>query len=69
MGVILRSMLATKRVMVNIIALTATLTESWKDSKNKIIFKRRDDLQKFGFNFSFQGRVVPYMNFPKYVDI
>lgn len=54
--------------MVNIIALTAILTGSWKDSKNKIIFKRRDDLQKFGFNFSFQGRVVPYMNFPKYVD-
>jgi len=53
---------------VKVIALTATLTGSWKDDKNKIIFKRRDALQKMGFNFSFQGRVVPYMNFPLYVD-
>ncbi|MEI7494341.1 MAG: DUF2608 domain-containing protein [Alphaproteobacteria bacterium] len=53
---------------INVIALTATLTGSWKDSKNKIVFKRKDTLQKLGFNFSFQGRVVPYMNFPKYAD-
>lgn len=51
---------------VKVIALTATLTGSWKNDKNKIIFKRRDALQKMGFNFSFQGRVVPYMDFPLY---
>ncbi len=53
---------------IKVIALTATLTGSWKDSKNKIIFKRTDALRNFGFNFSFQGRVVPYMNFPKHAD-
>ena len=36
--------------------------------KNKIIFKRKDYLQSLGFNFSFLGRVVSYMDFPKYAD-
>lgn len=51
-----------------IIAFTASLSGSWKDDKNKTIFKRRDMLQTKGFNFSFPGRVVSYMDFPKYVD-
>lgn len=51
---------------LKVIALTATLTGSWKDDKNKVIFKRCDVLQKMGFNFSFQGHVVPYMDFPLY---
>lgn len=53
---------------IKVIALTATLTGSWKDSENKIIFKRKDDLQALGFDFSFQGRVVSYTNFPLYAD-
>lgn len=53
---------------VKVIALTATLTGSWKDDKNKIIFKRRDAMQQMGFNFSFQGFVVSYMDFPLYAD-
>ncbi len=53
---------------VHVIAFTATLSGSWKDSKNKTIFKRRDKLQTMGFDFSFSGRVVLYENWPKNVD-
>lgn len=53
---------------VRVIAFTASLTGSWKDSKSKIIFKRKDALRSLGFNFSFLGRVVSYMDFPKYAD-
>lgn len=53
---------------VKVIAFTASLSGSWKDNQSKTIFKRRDLLQAIGFNFSFPGRVVSYMNFPKYVD-
>lgn len=53
---------------VKVIAFTASLSGSWKDSKNKTIFKRRDKLQTLGFNFPFPGRVVSYMDFPKHVD-
>ena len=53
---------------VRVIAFTASLSGSWKNSKNKTIFKRRDKLQTMGFNFPFPGRVVSYMDFPKHVD-
>ncbi len=53
---------------IKVIAFTACLSGSWKDSKDKTIFQRRDKLQTMGFNFSFPGRVVSYMNFPKHVD-
>lgn len=53
---------------IKIIAFTASLSGSWKDSKDKIIFKRRDALQRLGFNFSFSGRVVSYMDFSMYAD-
>lgn len=53
---------------VKVIAFTASLSGSWKDSKDKTIFKRRDKLQTMGFNFAFPGRVVSYMDFPKHGD-
>lgn len=53
---------------VHVIAFTASLSGSWKDYKTKTIFNRRDKLQALGFNFSFPGRVVSYMDFAKYVD-
>lgn len=53
---------------IKVIALTATLTGSWKDNKNKTIFRRKDTLHALGFDFSFQGRVVSYMNFPLHAD-
>jgi hypothetical protein len=53
---------------VQVIAFTASLSGSWKDHKTKTIFNRRDKLQALGFNFSFPGRVVSYMDFAKYVD-
>ena len=54
--------------VVRVIALTESLSGHRDDHKNKTVFKRRDSLQKMGFNFPFPGRVVSYMNFPKYVD-
>lgn len=51
---------------VRVIALTACLSGHRDDHRNKTIFKRRDALQKFGFSFSFPGRVVSYMDFSIY---
>lgn len=44
---------------IKVIALTATLTGSWKDSENKIIFKRKDDLQARGLIFHSKGALFP----------
>lgn len=51
---------------ISVIAFTASLTGHRNDHVNKTIFKRRDKLQSLGFNFSFPGRVVSYMDFPIY---
>ena len=52
---------------VNVIGFTASLTGHRDDHINKPIFKFRDMLRSFGFNFSFPHRtVVSYMSFPKH---
>jgi hypothetical protein len=60
---------------VQVIALTASLSGHRDDHRNKTIFKRRDALQKKGFNFSFQGMVRVHngchwsrIAFEKYAD-
>ena len=60
---------------VQVIAFTASLTGHRNDHKDKTIFKRRDALQKMGFNFSFQGMVRAHngchwsrIAFEKYAD-
>jgi hypothetical protein len=54
------------------IALTASLTGKFNDSKNKFIFQKRDLLQKMGIDFEQSklpfGTAIPFTDFPKYVE-
>lgn len=54
------------------IALTASLTGKFSDSKNKFIFQKRDLLKSISIDFEKSnlpfGIVIPLMNFPKYLE-
>lgn len=54
------------------IALTASLTGKFSDSKNKFIFQKRDLLKKMGIDFEKSnlpfGTVIPLTDFPKYAE-